>query len=95
MLKLHLGGGAACHQPPKFELPITQEGMVYKIWDSDLTNIFVLMDVVNFFQMFYYLAIVEDFILRYVWIITFLLTEKDYVSSEVMSSITAPLEIFR
>ncbi len=21
-------------QPPKFELPIAQEGMVYKIWDS-------------------------------------------------------------
>ncbi len=34
MLRLHLGGGAACHQPPKFELPIAQEGMVYKIWDS-------------------------------------------------------------
>ncbi len=26
--------GAACHQPPKFELPISQEGMVYKICDS-------------------------------------------------------------
>ncbi len=33
MLKLQLGG-AACHQPPKFELPIAQEEMVYKIWDS-------------------------------------------------------------
>ncbi len=31
MLKLHLGG---CMSPaPKFVLPITQEGMVYKIWD--------------------------------------------------------------
>ncbi len=28
------GGGAACPQTPKFELPIAQEGMVYKIWDS-------------------------------------------------------------
>ncbi len=26
--------GAACHQPPKFEFPIAQEGMVYQIWDS-------------------------------------------------------------
>ncbi len=26
--------GAACHQPPKFQLPIAQEGMVYTIWDS-------------------------------------------------------------
>ncbi len=34
MLKLHLGGGAASHQPTKFLLPIAQEGMVYKIWDS-------------------------------------------------------------
>ncbi len=25
---------AACHQLPKFELPIAQEGMMYKIWDS-------------------------------------------------------------
>ncbi len=32
ILKLHLVG-AACHQPPKFELPIAEEGMVYKIWD--------------------------------------------------------------
>ncbi len=32
MLKLHLGG---CMSPAlKFELPIAQEGMVYKIWDS-------------------------------------------------------------
>ncbi len=34
MLKLHSVGGAACQQPPKFELPIAQEGMVYKICDS-------------------------------------------------------------
>ncbi len=29
-----LGGGAACHQPPKFELPTAQEDMAYKIWES-------------------------------------------------------------
>ncbi len=33
MLKLHFGG-AVCHQPPKFELPTAQDGLVYKIWDS-------------------------------------------------------------
>ncbi len=37
ILLLGLWGCAACHQPPKFELPITQEGMVYKIWDSVYT----------------------------------------------------------
>ncbi len=32
-LKLHWGGD--CMSPaPKFELPIRQEGMVYKIWNS-------------------------------------------------------------
>ncbi len=32
MLKLHLGGG--CMSPtPKFELRISEEGRVYKIWD--------------------------------------------------------------
>ncbi len=39
MLKQHLGGvGAACHQPTKFELPIAQEEMAYKIWDSGVQN---------------------------------------------------------
>ncbi len=28
------GAVAVCHQPPKFELSIAQEGVVYKIWDS-------------------------------------------------------------
>ncbi len=34
MLKLHLEG-AACYQPPKFELQIEQEGMVYKIVQNE------------------------------------------------------------
>ncbi len=33
MLKLHLGR-LHVTSPPKFELPIAQEGMAYKIWDS-------------------------------------------------------------
>lgn len=50
---------------------------------------------VFYLQSFYYLAIVEDFILRFIWVITFLLAESEYVSNEVITSITAPLEIFR
>ncbi len=34
MLKRHLGGGGCMSPAPKFELPIEQEGMAYKIWDS-------------------------------------------------------------
>lgn len=45
--------------------------------------------------MFYYLAIIEDFILRFFWLITFLLNANGWVSSEVISSVSAPLEIFR
>ncbi len=33
MLRLHLGG-LHVTSPPKFELPIAQEGVMYKIWDS-------------------------------------------------------------
>lgn len=61
--------------------------------DSDYK--FLREEIVYSSTMFYYLAIVEDFILRFVWVITFLVTSNGLVSKEVMSSISAPLEIFR
>ncbi|XP_032679557.1 xenotropic and polytropic retrovirus receptor 1 homolog [Odontomachus brunneus] len=44
---------------------------------------------------FYYFAIIEDFILRFVWIVSFILIELEYVSNDLMTSIVAPLEVFR
>ena len=52
---------------------------------------------VDFFinKQFYYFAIVEDFVLRFIWAPSFFLTENKIVSSEIMVSILAPLEVFR
>ncbi|XP_035442086.1 xenotropic and polytropic retrovirus receptor 1 [Spodoptera frugiperda] len=44
---------------------------------------------------FYYFAIVEDFVLRFIWTVSFVLTENNVVSGETMTSILAPLEVFR
>ncbi|CAK1594620.1 unnamed protein product [Parnassius mnemosyne] len=44
---------------------------------------------------FYYFAIVEDFVLRFIWMGSFVLTENKLVGSETMVSILAPLEVFR
>ncbi len=44
---------------------------------------------------FYYIAILEDLSLRFVWVATISLTESAGVSADVLSFITAPLEVFR
>ncbi|XP_028178066.1 xenotropic and polytropic retrovirus receptor 1 [Ostrinia furnacalis] len=44
---------------------------------------------------FYYFAIVEDFVLRFIWTASFVLTENKLVGAETMISILAPLEVFR
>jgi xenotropic and polytropic retrovirus receptor 1 len=46
-------------------------------------------------QTFYYFAIIEDTVLRFIWILSFLLTENKIVSGDLMTSILAPLEVFR
>lgn len=46
-------------------------------------------------QWFYYFAIIEDFVLRFLWIGTFSLIELKYVTGDVVTSVTAPLEVFR
>lgn len=47
------------------------------------------------FQAFYYFAIIEDLFLRFVWVIGFLLTESKMISGDLLTSIMAPLEVFR
>ncbi|XP_045506610.1 xenotropic and polytropic retrovirus receptor 1 [Colias croceus] len=44
---------------------------------------------------FYYFAIIEDFVLRFIWAPAFYLTENKIVSSETVISVLAPLEVFR
>lgn len=48
-----------------------------------------------FFQFFYYFAIIEDLLLRFVWILSYALTENKLISGDLMTSILAPLEVFR
>jgi hypothetical protein len=52
-------------------------------------------EIVYSTPMFYYFAIVEDFILRWAWTLSVSLTEVGYVHAELMMTILAPLEIFR
>ncbi|KAG7202378.1 hypothetical protein KM043_018697 [Ampulex compressa] len=58
-------------------------------------NRFLREEVVYSAAGFYYFAIIEDFILRFVWIASFILVECEYVSSDLMTSIVAPFEVFR
>lgn len=58
-------------------------------------NKFLREEVVYSAAVFYYFAIIEDFILRFAWIASFILVECGYVSSDLMTSIVAPLEVFR
>lgn len=51
--------------------------------------------IVLLFQFFYYFAIIEDLILRFIWALSLYLTEMGYVTSDLMTSILSPLEVFR
>jgi xenotropic and polytropic retrovirus receptor 1 len=55
---------------------------------------------INFFlvfiqQWFYYIAIVEDLIGRFMWTLSMSLIEMGYIDSDLIFSILAPLEVFR
>ncbi|XP_018360931.1 PREDICTED: xenotropic and polytropic retrovirus receptor 1-like [Trachymyrmex cornetzi] len=58
-------------------------------------NRFLREEVVYSTAWFYYFAIIEDFILRFIWIASFILIECGYISGDLMTSIVAPLEVFR
>ncbi|XP_047526136.1 xenotropic and polytropic retrovirus receptor 1-like [Pieris napi] len=55
----------------------------------------LLRDEIVYSVWFYYFAIIEDLVLRFIWAPAFLLTENQLVSGETMVSILAPLEVFR
>lgn len=58
-------------------------------------NRFLREEIVYSSTYFYYFAIVEDLLLRFSWAMALYLTHMKYVPSEVMTSITAILEVFR
>lgn len=73
-----------------------REEIVYSSTVSILWHFVQLMRLIFFHQQFfYYFAIIEDFILRFIWALAFFLTEFKYVSGDIMTSIVAPLEVFR
>ncbi|CAK1540989.1 unnamed protein product [Leptosia nina] len=54
-----------------------------------------LRDEIVYSVWFYYFAIIEDLVLRFIWAPAFLLTENQLVSGETMISVLAPLEVVR
>ncbi|XP_011299289.1 xenotropic and polytropic retrovirus receptor 1 homolog [Fopius arisanus] len=58
-------------------------------------NKFLREEVVYSSAGFYYFAIIEDFLLRFIWIASFVLVDYGYISGDLMTSIVAPLEVFR
>ncbi|KAK7793849.1 hypothetical protein R5R35_014133 [Gryllus longicercus] len=70
--------------------------MDWGLFDSNAgENTFLREETVYTSASFYYFAIVEDFVLRFAWIFTLILTEMKLVSSDLMTSILSPLEVFR
>ncbi|XP_012286703.1 xenotropic and polytropic retrovirus receptor 1 homolog isoform X1 [Orussus abietinus] len=58
-------------------------------------NKFLREEVVYSSASFYYFAIIEDFFLRFSWVASYILIEYGYISNDLMTSISAPLEVFR
>ncbi|PNF32048.1 hypothetical protein B7P43_G05733 [Cryptotermes secundus] len=58
-------------------------------------NKFLREETVYSSTSFYYFAIVEDLVLRFAWAYSYILTEADYISGDLMTSIISPLEVFR
>lgn len=62
---------------------------------SAVDNKFLRDEIVYSSTFFYYFAIIEDLLLRFAWAISFYLTDNGYVSADLMTSMLAPLEVFR
>ncbi|KAL7015032.1 hypothetical protein ACKWTF_016251 [Chironomus riparius] len=71
---------------------------VYMDWglmSMEGENKFLRDEIVYSNTWFYYIAMVEDFILRFGWTLSMSLIEMGYIDSDIMLSILAPLEVFR
>ncbi|XP_075229124.1 solute carrier family 53 member 1-like isoform X2 [Lycorma delicatula] len=58
-------------------------------------NKFLREEIVYSSTSYYYFAILEDFVLRFGWVLSMSLTEMGYVHGDLMVSILSPLEVFR
>nr|CAH7765826.1 unnamed protein product [Callosobruchus chinensis] len=58
-------------------------------------NKFLREEIVYSSTCFYYFAIIEDFVLRFIWVLSVYLTEMGYIGGDIMTSVLAPLEVFR
>uniref|UniRef100_A0A1B6GBR3 SPX domain-containing protein n=1 Tax=Cuerna arida TaxID=1464854 RepID=A0A1B6GBR3_9HEMI len=58
-------------------------------------NTFLREEIVYTSTSFYYFAIVEDLVLRFSWIISFALVQAELCSNDLVTSVTAILEVFR
>lgn len=58
-------------------------------------NKFLREEIVYSSTFFYYFAIIEDLLLRFVWALSFTLTEMKYIGGDLLTSMLAPLEVFR
>ncbi|XP_040570423.1 solute carrier family 53 member 1 [Lepeophtheirus salmonis] len=70
--------------------------MDWGLFDSNAgENRYLREEVVYSRKIYYYFGIVEDFVLRFGWAISLSLTEMGYVHGDLLTSILAPLEVFR
>nr|XP_023014891.1 xenotropic and polytropic retrovirus receptor 1 [Leptinotarsa decemlineata] len=69
--------------------------MDWGLFDKSAGENTFLREEIVYPSSFYYFAIIEDFVLRFAWTISLYLTEYGYVSSDIMTSILSPLEVFR
>uniref|UniRef100_T1HVP6 Small molecule transporter n=4 Tax=Rhodnius prolixus TaxID=13249 RepID=T1HVP6_RHOPR len=70
--------------------------MDWGLMDSNAgENRFLREEVVYSWKGFYYLAIAEDLLLRLSWLLSFLLSHNGFLESDLLTSLTAPLEVFR
>ena len=58
-------------------------------------NKFLREEIVYSSKGYYYFAILEDFVLRLGWVVSLSLSEFTGVDATIVSSVLAPLEIFR
>ncbi|XP_076436332.1 xenotropic and polytropic retrovirus receptor 1 homolog [Babylonia areolata] len=58
-------------------------------------NRFLREEVVYAFKAYYYFAMIEDFILRFIWSLKLTLAEGGIIHSEILGTILALLEVFR
>lgn len=69
--------------------------MDWGLFDRNAGENRFLREEIVYSSSFYYFAIIEDLLLRFLWLLSFALTEMKFISGDIMTSITAPLEVFR